>query len=121
MIEKAKNKIIEEMNKNKDDDYVQVVGDFLINQIEINEDAARIIATGGKNIKDSLKYMENEAKNRANGRRCVCINPVEGFKIIMKYFGFEGIQSNIENFAIQEMKHEEKQEEEFNVDLNDFI
>lgn len=117
MIEKAKNKIIEEINKNKDDDYVQVVGDFLLKQIEINEDAARIIATGGKNIKDSLKYMENEAKNRANGRRCVCINPVEGFRIIMKYFGVEGIQSNIENFAIQE----EKQEEEFNVDLNSFI
>ncbi|WP_160688367.1 hypothetical protein [Clostridium sp. C2-6-12] len=132
MIEKAIEKIKAEMEANKDNEAVQVIGDFLLKQIEINKDAAAGILQEGKTILKSLEEMQKEALakvKKKTGTQCVAIAPAEGFKIIMKYFSFEAVQDKILEVEVNEIKEtndiksEEvnKKDVSFDVNLDDIL
>ncbi len=125
MIEKAAEKIKAEMEKDKAP-YIQVIGNYLLKQIEINKTAATAIVKEGKTIKGSVEEMRKEAQKKAVGG-CGILTDAEGFEIVRKYFGFEAIQDEIMGVKVQEIKEEIKAptEEiknnnkiEFKVDIN---
>jgi len=131
MIEKAIAKIKAEMEKNKDNGNVQVIGDFLLKQIEINKDAAVGILQEEKTILKSIDEMRKEALakvKKKTGTQCIAIDPVEGFKIAMKYFSFEAVQDKILDLEISEIKANYIKSEEvnkkdvsFDVNLDDIL
>lgn len=126
MIEEAKLKIREEMEKNKDNQAIAEIGKFLLANIEVNKKAAEDINSGKKSIEKSLKHMEQEAlkmvKNKS-GHQCVCIPPEGGFDIVKKYFEFEAVQDKIIQVEVAGIKedhniHEPKKDNAINVDFN---
>lgn len=132
MIEKAIAKIKAEMEANKDNGNVQVIGDFLLKQIEINKAAATGILQEEKTILKSLEEMQKEALakvKKKTGTQCVAMDPVEGFKIVMKYFSFEAVQDKILEVEVNEIKEtndiksEEvnKKDVSFDVNLEDIL
>lgn len=132
MIEKAIEKIKAEMEANKDNGNVQVIGDFLLKQLDINKDAAAGILQEGKTILKSIDEMQKEALakvKKKSGTQCIAMDPVEGFRIVMKYFNFEAIQDKILEVEVSEIKEannihsEENQKEtvEFDVNLDELL
>lgn len=125
MIEKAIEKLKAEMEKDKAP-HIQIVGNYLLKQIEINKSVATAIVKGGKTIRGSVEEMKKEAKkNAVNG--CGVLADAEGFEIVRKYFGFEAIQDEIIGVKVQEIKEEIKapteeikknKKIEFKVDIN---
>ena len=85
----AISKLRSEMDQNKTNHYVQVVGEYLINYINAHPEAGVKIMVAGKTIGKSLDVMKAEArKNQVNG--CGMFTPDEGFAIVMKYFDIAG-------------------------------
>ncbi|WP_273123414.1 Cas9 inhibitor AcrIIA9 family protein [Bacillus weihaiensis] len=110
-IEKLQN----EMNENKDDAYIQAIGQFLIQQIEKNESADEAILATDKTIKNSLETMKDEAKKKAvNG--FAMFTPDEGFALVLKYFDIKN-----EKIEIPELKVPVENTSRFNVKLDDFL
>lgn len=93
MIEEAKKKVNDEMEKCKDK-FTKVIGIYILQQIEVNKDAAEKIVKGEKTIKGALDEMKKEAKKVAVGG-CGILTDEEGFKIVEKYYGFNAIQTEI--------------------------
>lgn len=107
MIEEAIKKIEEEISKNKNDEVLQIVGDYVLKNIEVNREGAKDIAEGKKSIKDAIKEMEKVAKAKAvNG--CGALTDTEGFAIVRKYFNFEAVQDKILNLELADIKEEQK-------------
>ena len=94
MIDKAKEKIREEMGKSNNVSVI-VIGEYLLKQIEVNKSAAEKIIDGEKTIEGSLQEMTKEAKKVAV-KGCAVLTDEEGFKIVSKYYGFEGIQQELD-------------------------
>lgn len=122
MIEKAIAKIKAEMEANKSG-YAQVIGKYLLQQIEINKGSAEKIVNEGKTIKGSIQEMSKEAKkNASNG--CGVLTDAEGFAIVAKYYGFEAVQDKILEVEISEIKEanniysEEVKKEVIDFDIN---
>ncbi|MBO8164683.1 MAG: hypothetical protein H0Z34_13360 [Brevibacillus sp.] len=85
----AISKIKTEMNGNKNNPYIQVVGDFLLRHLETNPDDAEKIMATDKTIAGSLDAMKAEArKKQHNG--VAMLTDAEGYAIVLKYFGIEG-------------------------------
>ena len=82
-------KIQSEMDANKANGYVQVVGSFLLHHLESNPNDAGKIRDEGKTILKSLDEMKKVAEKKKVGN-CGVIDPQEGFSIVLKYFGIEG-------------------------------
>lgn len=102
MIEKAIEKVKAEMEKDKAP-HIQIIGQYLLKQIEINKGAATAIVKEGKTIKGSIEKMRKEAKkNAVNG--CGVLTDAEGFEIVRKYFGFEAVQDEMMGVQVQEIK-----------------
>ena len=132
MIEKAIEKIKAEMEKNKDNGNVQVIGNFLLKQIDINKDAAAGILQEEKTILKSIDEMQKEALakvKKKTGTQCIAMDPVEGFKIVMKYFSFEAVQDKILEVEINEIKetndikneNEKSNNIDFDINLDDLL
>ena len=125
MIEKAIEKIKAEMEKDKAP-HIQIIGQYLLKQIEINKAAATAIVQDGKTIAGSVAEMEKVAKSKAV-RGCGILTDAEGFEIVRKYFGFEAVQDEIMGVQVQEIKEEvqapveevksNKKKVEFKVDI----
>lgn len=125
MIEKAIKKIKAEMEKDKAS-HIQVVGNYLLKQIEINKAAANAIVKDGKTIKGSVEKMRKEAQKKAVGG-CGILTDAEGFEIVRKYFEFEAVQDEMIGVQVHEIKEEIKapievktkeKEVEFKVDID---
>jgi hypothetical protein len=89
MLEQAIKKINDEMEKSKDDAYVQVIGKFLLQHLEERPNSAEKIMAADKTIAKSIDAMAAEAQKRAKGNRAMLID-AEGYAIVLKYFGIEG-------------------------------
>lgn len=125
MIEKAIEKIKSEMEKKKDNPYIQAIGDFLLKQIEINKDAAKGIVSGNKTIEKSLKAVEKVARKKAvNG--CAVMADREVFNIVKEYYGFEAVQDKFTQLETEEIceeiapntKEEKSESKVINVDFS---
>ncbi len=89
MLQKAIEKLRSEMDRNKNNSYIQVVGQYLIKRVESNPSSAEKILASDKSIEKSLDAIRKVAEKRKVGN-CAVIAPDEGFAIIMDYFGISG-------------------------------
>lgn len=118
MINQAIEKIKAEMEENKNT-YTEIIGNYVIQQIQVNPQVAEAVINKEKSLTGSLEAMRKEAlKVAINGMSM--LDDKQIFKIIRDYFGFENIQTNIhEQVPIKVTK--EVKDDDFNVSLNDFI
>lgn len=82
-------KLKAEMDGNKNNPYIQVVGDFLLRHLEADPGAAEKILAADKTIGKSLDAMKAEARKKQHNGMAV-LTDAEGFTIVLKYFGIEG-------------------------------
>lgn len=130
MKEKAIEKIKKEMDKNIGNLYIQVIGDYLLKQIELNKEAMKKICAEKNSIGKSIKEIEKLArKSTANGNLEISENGL--FKIIREYYKFEAVQERFlaleMDEILQELEEEESNErvnvesEIFNFNIDDYF
>ena len=101
MLEKAIKKIKDEMGKDKNQ-YVQVVGGFLLEYVANDPTAAEKILDDKKTIASSLNVMMKEAEKKRVGNGAVLAYE-EGLDIVLKYFDIKK-----KTTEVKEDKAEEK-------------
>lgn len=111
MIEKAIEKIKREMSENKEDSYIQAIGDYLLKQVEINIDAVKKILSNDKSIRGSLEEIERILKKNTK-TRCVCLSDKEVFKMVREYYKFEAVQDRFIQVEVEEISKELEAEED---------
>lgn len=117
MIEKAKEMIKNQIEATKNE-AVKEVGNILLEEIEVNKEAQKLIIEGKTTIEGGYKEIENYA--RKNNR--TCIGPVEATKILNKYFKIEGIQERIKvDKHIEEEHQEEVNKNKMDIDIADLL
>lgn len=121
MYEEAKKKLREEIGK-ASDPYTKIVGEYVLKNIEVNKQTAELITEGKKSLEGSMKVVKAVAREKAvNG--CAVMEDEEVFKLVRKYYEFDGVQTQI----TEEVKEETPREkdnviyEDFNVSLEDFM
>lgn len=117
MSTEAVKKIQTEMNANKNNQYVQVVGDFLLKHLEENEKDAEKVLVEDKSILKSLEAMRKDAEKKKVGNVAV-LTPAEGFASVLKYYGIGGkpvIPADVLTPAPA------TQNDDFDVKLDDFL
>ncbi|MFW5916482.1 MAG: hypothetical protein ACOCTM_03315 [Bacteroidota bacterium] len=106
MLKKAKKKVRDEMEE-EENPYVEVVGEFLLDHLEENPAAAAKITEEDKSIMGSLNAMRKEAeKNKVDN--CAVLTDEQGFAVVLDYFDIEE-------------PDQEKEEEDFDVSLDDLL
>jgi hypothetical protein len=88
MLAKAIEKLKAEIDGNKNNPYVQVVGEFLLQHLQENPSNAEKIFQEDKTIGKSLSEMEKAAKKKKVGN-CAVLTDQEGFKVVLEYFGID--------------------------------
>lgn len=116
-MELAINKIRIEMERNRDNSYVQVVGQFLLEHIQLHPADAEKINNTEKTLAKSLNEMEKEARKRKGQGNCVLIAPQEGFGMVMKYFGITAGSPKVEAPAVLQRNNST----DFDVRLEDLL
>lgn len=130
MKEKAIEKIKKEMDKNIGNLYIQVIGDYLLKQIELNKEAMKKICSEKNSIGKSIKEIEKLArKSTANGNLEISENGL--FKIIRDYYKFEAVQERFLALEMDEILQELEEEgsnnrvnvesETFNFNIDDYF
>lgn len=123
VIEQAVEKIEKEM-KEKNSTYINVIGSYVLKQLEVNKPVCEEIIKGNKTIAGSVEEMRREAKKNAKDGIAV-LTDEEGFAIVSKYFGFEGVQPTVEEAIVQakviEIHKKEQPKKKFEADINDFM
>ena len=85
-MKEAIDKINQEMEGNKDNPYIQYVGEYMIKYITENPQRAENITKEDKSVAGSLKFMNEKAKKiQKNGM--AMFSQEEGFAIVLEYFG----------------------------------
>lgn len=82
-------KLKAEMDGNKNNPYIKVVGEFLLRHLEANPNNAEKIMAADKTIAKSLDAMKEEARKKQHNGMAM-LTDAEGFAIVLKYFGIEG-------------------------------
>lgn len=86
--ERAIAKIDTEIEKEKGNRILEIIGEFLINLVTANPDAAAKLLDEKKNLKGAYEAMRNEArKYQKDG--CAVLTDDEGFEVICGYYGLE--------------------------------
>ena len=87
-MEQALAKIHDEMEKNKDNEYIQCIGAYLADYLRSNPGAAANIMAEGKTIAGSLVAMRKVAEGKKKGNMAV-LTPAEGYKAVLEYYGIQ--------------------------------
>lgn len=90
MLTEAISKLKAEIDGNKNNLNIKVVGDFLLGHLETNPVAAEKILAADKTIAKSLDAMKAEAKKKQHNGMAM-LTDAEGFAIVLKYFDIEGV------------------------------
>lgn len=85
MINESIEKLQKEMNENKSNSFVQIVGAFLIQHIKENENDCKKVLNKDKTILKSCDEMRKVASKKKVGNYAV-LTDEEGFEIVLKYF-----------------------------------
>ncbi len=88
MIQKAIEKINTEIQMSPNDTYRAVIGEYIIDHIITDEDAAKVLDEK-KTLGRALEEVVSKAKKQARGSKAFIEDSVV-FGWAMKYFGFEG-------------------------------
>lgn len=114
-MEQALNKVRAEMEAQKSNQTVQIVGAFVMKQIECNPLAAARVLVEGKTIAGSIDKMKQKAQSRQSGGVGVLTDD-EGFKIVMEYYQIDA--GNASSVAPEASLPGSSM---FNVSLDDFL
>lgn len=117
-MEQALAKIHDEMDKNKDNEYIQCIGAYLADYLRSNPDAAANILAEGKTIDGSLSAMRKVAEGKKKGNMVV-LTPTEGYKAVFKYYGL--YKDGDEPAAVQPVVQQPAAKPSFNVSLTDLL
>lgn len=124
MLEKAVEKLRNEMSKNNNNAYIQVVGDFLLQHLKKNPEAAEQILAEDKTIIKSLDEMKKAAEKKKVGN-CAVLTDQEGFEIVLKYYGMKTKKnstiSTVSTTTTADAKPEAKTRTNFDVRLEDLL
>ena len=112
IIEQAIEKVKEEMKNSS----LKIIGEYVLKHLEVNKNAAKNIVEGKKNLKGSIDAMRREAEKVKVGNMAI-LTEEEGFKIVDKYFGFVGVQEEME--VREAPKEELKTKKKFSMGLED--
>lgn len=88
MLQQALQKIQAELAEKPNDQYVQVVGGFLMKHLREHPEHAQQVLADGKTIAGSLNAMREEARKRQSNGVAV-LSDEEGFRVVLKYYGIE--------------------------------
>jgi hypothetical protein len=119
-MEQAIAKLRAEMEETKGNPYVQVIGNFLIQHIDANHEAAEKIMTEGKSIAKSLEAMQAEAKKKQSGGMAM-LTDAEGYAIVLKYYEINGQPVEPIPAAIPTPVAAPKPQGRFNVSLDELL
>lgn len=89
MLADAIQRIQNEVDSEKDNPNIKVIGEFMIQYIQQNPSAAAVVCTNGKFLSGAYKALEDYASKKPRVGNCVAIAPDEGFEQVLKYFGIE--------------------------------
>jgi hypothetical protein len=122
VLEKAISKIQSEIDQNKNNPYIQVVGGFLLMRLEENPDIADKILTDDKTIAKSLDEMRKAAEKKKVGN-CAVLTDQEGFEVVLKYFGINSkvVAAAVPSVEIRPEPASEKKVPSFDVSLDDLL
>jgi len=84
----------EEMDQNQNNSYIQVIGEFLLKQVEAYPQISEKILDTGKTIAKSLDEMSKAASKKKVGN-CAVLTDAEGYAIVLKYFGISAVDAPI--------------------------
>jgi hypothetical protein len=87
-MEQATKKLQSEMDKSKNK-YVKVIGEFLLEHIQVNPQDAGKFLDKDKTIAKSLDAMRKAAEKVKEGNMAM-LSDAEGFAVVLKYFGIDG-------------------------------
>jgi hypothetical protein len=121
-------KLKAEIDQNKNNSYVQVVGEFLLSHLDKHPQDAEKILDKDKTIAKSLDEMRNAASKKKVGN-CAMFTPAEGFAIVLKYFGIESTVDITVPAALVDpkptiaptLKPKAKSAVDFDVSLDEFL
>lgn len=88
MLSDAILKLETERGNNKDNEYTQYVGKYMVDYLNDHPDRAEKILAEGKTLSGSLKHMESVASKQKVGNFAV-LSDDEGFKTVLEYYGIE--------------------------------
>lgn len=114
-MQEAINKLQSEMDSNKNNPYVKVIGEFLVWHVKANPSAADLIMDRNKSIAKSLDAMKKEAQKKATNGMAM-LTDAEGFAIVLKYFE---IQDN--PVSEDKLSPAKAETSNFDVKLEDFL
>ena len=117
-MEQALAKIHDELDKNKDNEYIQCIGAYLADYLRSNPDAAANIMAEGKTIAGSLDTMRKVAEGKKKGNMAV-LTPAEGYKAVFEYYGL--YKNDDEPAAVQSMVQQPAAKPGFSVSLTDLL
>ncbi len=120
MFGKAVSKLKTEMEANKNNSYVQVVGKFLLQHLEENPAAAEKIMSEDKTIAKSLDAMKTEAQKKKVGN-CAVLTDQEGFAVVLKYFDIKGKATKPASAAPPVVDTPAPETNNFNVSLDELL
>jgi len=78
-----------EMDGNLNNPYIQVIGGYLLQYLDMNPVAAEKLLAADKTISKSLEAMKTEAQKKQHGGMAL-LTDVEGYAIVLKYFDIDG-------------------------------
>lgn len=88
MLNDAIKKLQTEIDANKDDKSIEVIGNFLLKHLESSPESAKKVLADGKTITKSYDEMANVARKQAKNNRAM-LTDEEGFDVVLKYYGIE--------------------------------
>ncbi|WP_052098306.1 Cas9 inhibitor AcrIIA9 family protein [Paenibacillus stellifer] len=88
-MDEAVKKLKDEMEKAKDNPFVQLIGNYLLQLLETNPATAEKIVAEKKTISGSLDAMKSAAQKKAV-KGMAMLTDEEGYTEVRKYYGIEG-------------------------------
>jgi len=124
MLNKAIEKIKAEIEQNKNNSNIQVVGEFLLEELALNNEVSEKVLIEGKTIKGGIEEMKKVAKAKAVDG-CGMVSDQEGFGIVLTYYGIKFTPLKINPIPIKTVEipvatvaQEKKPDVNFNVELD---
>lgn len=132
MLADAIQRIENEIDSEKSNPNIKVIGEFMLHYIQRYPDAANVVCTNGKFLSGAYKAIEDYAKKKPRNGNCVAVAPDEGFEQVLKYFGIEHnphigavIQSRylvgVDLAATEDKTYGAGESSEFSLDLADLL
>lgn len=87
MLEKANEKLTNEMAANANHPYVQAIGQYLLNHLEAKPEHAENILAEDKTVLKSLEVMRRFAEQKRRFGNMAMLTDPEGYAIVLQYFG----------------------------------